>query len=298
MNPIEISCPAKTFILGEYSVLDGGPAVLINTAPRFQCVFLKDSGAKPLSFPKKSPVSQWALSHKEEFKDLSLKWTDPFQGKGGLGFSSAQFNMLYSYSLMRQGISLDQISPQKIWRVYREMEFEGWIPSGADVVSQWVGGVCLFQQNPLRVRSLMLPLPSIECLIVRTGERLNTYEYLKNLKLKDVSILKNLAQEGVIALESSDEKTFLRIVNEYGLALSDQGFVTENTKNILQELKNFKEIEALKGCGAMGAEIIILFYKKEHDESLRKKLSHLQIITDSSQITYGVEAHSNKNVKV
>lgn len=294
MNPIEISCPAKTFILGEYSVLDGGPAVLINTAPRFRCVFSKDSQAKPLSFPKKSPVSQWASGHQEEFKDLSLKWTDPFQGKGGLGFSSAQFNMLYGYSLMRQGVSLDQISPQKIWRVYREMEFEGWIPSGADVVSQWVGGVCLFQQNPLRVRSLMLPLPSIECLIVRTGERLNTYEYLKDLKLKDVSALKNLAQEGVIALESGDEKSFLKIVNEYGLALSDQGFVTEHTKNILQELQTFKEIKALKGCGAMGAEMIIIFYKKEQDENLRKKLSCMEIITDSSQITYGVEAHSNK----
>ena len=37
MNIIEISCPAKTFILGEYAVLDGGPALVLNTAPRFVC---------------------------------------------------------------------------------------------------------------------------------------------------------------------------------------------------------------------------------------------------------------------
>lgn len=295
MNSIEISCPAKTFILGEYGVLDGGSAVLINTAPRFRCIFSKNSKETELPFfPKKSPVSQWVLSHRKEFKGLSLKWKDPYKGRGGLGFSSAQFNMLYGYSLILQGVSLDRISPQKLWRVYREMEFEGWIPSGADVVSQWVGGVCLFQQNPLRVRSLILPLPSIECLIVRTGERLNTYEHLKDLKLKDVSNLKELAQEGVRALESGNEMNFLKIVNEYGLALSHQGLVTKKTKDILQELKNFKEIEALKGCGAMGAEIIILFYKKEHDENLRKKLSHLEIITDNSHITYGVEAHNQK----
>ena len=295
MNPVEISCPAKTFILGEYGVLDGGSAVLINTGPRFRCVFSKDTKASPLAFPKKSPVSQWALSHREDFKDLSLKWTDPFEGKGGLGFSSAQFNMLYGYSLMRQGLSLDQISPQKLWRVYREMEFEGWVPSGADVVSQWVGGVCLFQQDPLRVRSLTLPLPSIECLIVRTGDRLNTYEHLRDLKLNDVSVLKELAQAGVAAMESCNEEEFLRIVNEYGLALISQGFVTENTRSILKELRGFSEIKALKGCGAMGAEVIIVFYKKEGDKNLKEKLSDLEIITDSFQITYGVEAHSSKN---
>ena len=37
MNVIEISCPAKTFILGEYAVLDGGSAIVLNTAPRFVC---------------------------------------------------------------------------------------------------------------------------------------------------------------------------------------------------------------------------------------------------------------------
>lgn len=299
MNPLEISCPAKTFIVGEYGVLDGGPAVLINTGPRFQCAFSNNprSRVELPSFPKKSPVSQWVLNHSEDFKGLSLKWTDPFQGKGGLGFSSAQFNILYGYSLMQQGVSLDQISPQKLWRVYREMEFEGWVPSGADVVSQWVGGVCLFQQNPLRVRSMTLPLPSIECLIVRTGDRLNTYEHLRDLKLEDVSDLKNLAREGVKAMEAGDEEEFLRVVNEYGKALIDQGFVTENTKDILKELKGLKEIKALKGCGAMGAEVIIVFYKKEEDKSLREKLSHLEIITDSSQITYGVETHKSLNNK-
>ena len=296
MNPVEISCPAKTFILGEYGVLDGGPAILINTAPRFQCAFSKNTQATALpSFPKKSPVSQWVLSHREDFKGLSLKWTDPFEGKGGMGFSSAQFNMLYTYSLMCQGLSLDQISPQKLWRVYREMEFEGWVPSGADVVSQWVGGVCLFQQNPLRVRTLTLSLPSIECLIARTGQRLNTHEHLKNLKLKDVSELKDLANEGVKAFEHHDEDTFLKIVNNYGLALGAQGFVTESTKRVLEDLKGVPEIKAVKGCGAMGAEVIIVFYKSEDEKNLKEKLSSLEILADSSQITYGAEAHGSKH---
>lgn len=296
MNSVEISCPAKTFILGEYGVLDGGPAIVINTAPRFQCSFSKNTQTKTLpSFPKKSPVSQWVLSHREDFKGLSIKWRDPFLGKGGMGFSSAQFNMLYAYSLMRQGLALDQISPQKLWRVYREMEFEGWVPSGADVVSQWVGGVCLFQQDPLRVRTLTLSLPSLECLIARTGQRLNTHEHLKNLKLKDTSELKDLAIKGIKAFEHHDEENFLKIINNYGLALASQGFVTDNTKRVLENLKKVPEIKAAKGCGAMGAEVIIVFYKSEDEAVLKKKLSSMEILADSSKITYGVEAHGSKH---
>ena len=294
MNPIEISCPSKTFILGEYGVLAGGPAVLINTRPRFQCGFRKKSkksAPDPFFFHKKSPASRWAESHKKDFQGLSLKWDDPFEGRGGMGFSSAQFNILYGYSLLQQGLSLDQISPQKLWRVYREMEFEGWTPSGADVVSQWVGGVCLFQQNPLRIRSLTLPLPSIECLIVRTGQRLNTYEHLRNLQIGNVSVLKSLAHEGLKAMESGEEKDFLRIVNEYGKALARLGFVTNKTLRILKELQRLKEVKAMKGCGAMGAEVVIIFYKKKHEIFLRKKLSGFEILTDSSQITYGLEIH-------
>ncbi len=32
---VEFSVPCKTFILGEYAVLKGGPGILVGTEPRF-----------------------------------------------------------------------------------------------------------------------------------------------------------------------------------------------------------------------------------------------------------------------
>lgn len=33
---IALSAPSKTFLVGEYAVLRGGPALLLNTSPRFR----------------------------------------------------------------------------------------------------------------------------------------------------------------------------------------------------------------------------------------------------------------------
>ena len=410
-NPdfFEISCPAKTFVLGEYGVLDGGPAVLINTEPRFRCLVSRASRAKnsrpfsarnqnkalrrqvpgqdegavsapaaalpanllqanrsaepdsaesrsvagraPVSsapapaeetvagklfradrfagrnrlakpsfakkspdgktlFPKKtaggsegalsfagfppadSPAGRWLSHHKEVFRDLSLKWTDPFCGRGGLGFSSAQFVILYACrSLLRRGFLT--VHPQEVWRAYRKAArpSSGLRPSGADIVSQWTGGLCLFQQNPLRIRSFTLPLPLIECLIVRAGGPFPTHGHLKTLKQSNVSLFKEIAEGGVSALEAGDETAFLQAVNEYRKALDKENRTAEHTKTLLKEFAGLEEVKALKGCGAMGAETVILFYEKEREKSLRGKLSRFEILTDSSKITCGVTSN-------
>ena len=417
----EISCPAKTFVLGEYGVLDGGPAVLINTEPRFRCLVSRVSRAKnsrpfsvqnnalrqtpgqdegavsapaaalpanllqanllqanrsaepdsaenrsavmrsaesrfvagrvpassapspaeetvagkllradrfagrnrfaKLSFAKKSPdgktlspkktaggsegalsfagfppadspAGRWLSHHKEVFRDLSLKWTDPFCGRGGLGFSSAQFVILYACrSLLRRGFLT--VHPQEVWRAYRKAArpSSGLRPSGADIVSQWTGGLCLFQQNPLRIRSFTLPLPLIECLIVRAGGPFPTHGHLKSLKQSNVSLFKEIAEGGVSALEAGDETVFLQAVNEYRKALDKENRTAEHTKTLLKEFAGLEEVKALKGCGAMGAETVILFYEKEREKSLREKLSRFEILTDSSKITCGVASN-------
>ena len=291
MNVVEISCPAKTFVLGEYGVLDNGPAILFNTAPRFKCHISKGVKKSSIDFSKKSPASQWVKKNPVEFSDVSLEWTDPFNGNGGLGFSAAQFNILYAYSCFLRGDSIEKIQPQKLWRNYREMKFEGWLPSGADVISQWVGGVCVFEQTPLSVESLTATFPEISFFVLKTGDQLNTHEYLKTLNLPDVSDLKQIAQRGVDSMKSKKEDVFIDSIKEYGKALAEKNFITDKTKQILKKLSSIKEIRACKGCGAMGAETIILLFKKEDKEFVRSQILDFEILTDESQLTYGVEFH-------
>ena len=291
MNLIEISCPSKTFALGEYGVLDGGPAVLLNTVPRFSCRIESCAKGQKAEIAAKSPAGQWLSKHPSDFSKARQKWSDPFKGRGGFGLSSAQFNILYACHALWQGRTIDQIPPQEIWRAYKSLKFEGHAPSGADTVSQWVGGVCVFEQEPLAVESLTLSLPDLECLIAKTGAALKTHEYLRELKLPDVSDLKRIAAEGVRAIKRRDEDSFLMAINGYGRAMALKGFLAPEVKEALDKISGLKEVKAIKGCGAMGAGAIIVFHKKEHEAYLREKMSFLEIVADASQLTYGVESH-------
>ena len=211
---------------------------------------------------------------------------------GGLGFSSAQFNILYAYSFILREGSIDQIKPQDIWRSYRQLKFDGFLPSGADVITQWVGGVSVFEQDPLlSVETLTSSLPELHCLILRTGEYFETHKYLKNFKLSDVSDLKKISQEGVQAIKKRDEPAFISAVNNYRKGLLNKNYITAKSQEILNKFTNIKAIQACKACGAMGAETLIVFYKKQDEEEVRRETSFLKLVADSSQLTYGVTFH-------
>ena len=297
MNPIEISCPAKTFVLGEYAVLDGGSSVLVNTSPRFTCSI--NSSSQIFNFPEKSPIYQWIHKHPEEFKNVSLNWFDPYGNQGGVGFSSAQFNIVYTYSLICRGKSLEDFDPKELWKAYRSLSHEGVTPSGADIISQWVGGVCIFEQDPLSFQTVTLPFMDLEFKIFRTGDSLKTHLHLKELKLSSVEDLKEISETGVEALENRDQNLFIKSINEYRKVLKSKGLVESKTLKLLEELDGIKEILALKGCGAMGADIVIIFYSKENLELIEKKTSHLICVAGTSELTYGIKFHQetkNKNL--
>ena len=60
MNILEITCPAKTLIVGDYAALDGGDAIVLNTAPRFSCKIKKSQGEKTnFNIHPDSPAGQW-----------------------------------------------------------------------------------------------------------------------------------------------------------------------------------------------------------------------------------------------
>ena len=291
MNVLEISCPAKTFILGEYAVLDGGSAIILNTSPRFVCRIQKNHNANTENLPENSPAGQWIKKQPQDFQSTHLEWINPYNNKGGLGFSSAQFNILYAYSRILRGGSIDQIKPQEIWRSYRSLQFEGFLPSGADVISQWVGGVGVFEQKPLSIETLTSSFPDLHCLVLRTGEYFETHKYLKEFNLSDVSDLKKIAQLGVQAIKQREEEAFIESINDYRKSLLTKNYVSPKTQKLLNQFTKIKSIKACKGCGAMGAETVIVFYNKEDEEEVKKEVSFLECVTNVKQLTYGVAAH-------
>ena len=291
MNVIEISCPAKTFIIGEYAVLDGGPAIILNTSPRFICRIQKTSSTGKINLAENSPAGQWIKKNPQDFHSVQLEWIKNHKNKGGLGFSSAQFNILYAYSFILREGHINQITPQEIWRSYRKLKFEGFVPSGADIITQWVGGVTVFEQNPLSIETLTSSLPDLDCMVLRTGDYFETHKYLKNFQLNDVSDLKKIAQLSVTAMKKKDGTAFISSINDYRKALKKKNYITAKSEYILNRLEKIKAIKALKACGAMGAEILIVFYNKKDEEEVRKGVSFLETVATGAQITYGVHFH-------
>lgn len=313
MNIIDLSCPSKTFILGEYAVLDKGSAILLNSQPRFQCVisqghppqnsssFLFHDKSKKLSSNKdifSNPlVEQWIKKYSLNSKTAFLEWKDPHKGLGGFGFSSAQLNILYAYGSCLKDLSTDKIHTKEVWRSYRSLDFQGCTPSGADLISQWAGGVCVFKQDSLSLESYIAIFPNLDCFILRTGERLDTYKYLKEFQMQDVTRLKKIAEKGVEAMESQKEEQFIESIIEYGQALAQKKWVAKKTSEILEQVLKIKHVKAAKGCGAMGAETVIMFFDTEHKEEIQKQLSDFQIICDKDGITYGIEFHKRSKVE-
>ena len=195
-----------------------------------------------------------------------------------LAYQGAEFNCVYLLNALLRGHSVKNIHCFDILEKYlsfhsrspghslssrhsREGGNPYSIPSGADVVSQWLGKVCIFSR-PSIAESIDWPFKDLSFALIRTGESLQTWKHLENLKQKDFSQLQEIAITTLEAVRSSSESLFIQSIHDYKTALEEEGLTHLLTKNILRELNSHSEVLAAKGCGAMGAEVISVFFKK------------------------------------
>ena len=331
------SVPSKTFLIGEYAVLKEAPAVLINTPPRFKFYFKEKKIAETISAenlstengPKKKAIrtehtkqvdgqgvwknpldcfhprggaGKWLKKHPELSKLYRVKVEDPYKGKGGFGFSSAEFLFVYGLSCLSSHLPWDIHS---VWKAYKELEsVEGdsaeggshakLIPSGADLVSQWVGGLCVFSQKPFSAYSLAWPFKDLDFFLLRTGGTLNTWEHLKNLSDKIFPPLSLLAKKAQLCIDEVDTKGFVEVLQKYASCLEEQRLVTKDTQKYLDRIKKHKAIVVAKGCGAMGAETVAVFFHPKDKQEVKNFLEEKNILASAKDITYGVKTSFTK----
>lgn len=275
-----LSFPSKTFLIGEYAVLNSSPAVLVNTLPRFEFNIHFNSSSCRHPFHKDSCSARWIKINQKLFSNISISCFDPHQGQGGCGLSGAEFNCVYFIKNKVKNVQL-----LNMWKEYNLLKTGS---SGADIVSQWVGNVCLFNPYPFSVRSLTWPFKNLSFALIRTGQKLKTWKYLKNLKKNSFPDLNMWARQAFQAVESSDEESFIRAIKEYAVALDKNGLVMEPTQYFLEKLKKNKDIVTAKGCGAMGAEVVVLFFQSCKEEKVMKFLENNEIVSTSHSITHGI----------
>lgn len=277
---VQISLPGKTFLLGEYSVLSGGVALLVATGPRFFLeIDTKGEGSCEGIHPH-SPAGKWVRFHSSLFQRSQMRFFDPHKGRGGLGASSAQFLGVYVWSQMGDippSEWAQKLSPQNALQAYRSVAFsgDGLAPSGSDVMAQWIGGISQFRSQPFQLQNEQWPFDELSFSLWRTSLKVSTHHHLGQISNLPYSDLSSSVDEGLRALQSQNEARFISAVREFALKLEAKGLVHSEVQPLLARLRQQDVVLAAKGCGAMGADIVVLFHRPSERNTIFELASGL-----------------------
>lgn len=272
---IELLVPSKTFLVGEYAILQGAPALVAATNPCFRFSAEKTDQEQKSLFHPDSAASRWFRQSEVLLKNWKVTFDDPHQGAGGFGASGAQFVFYHALSTYLQSQRLSE-DVNDVWQDYKACETTQ--ASGGDVVAQTLGGIVHISQDPFEAKSYDWPFDETDFVIVRTGQKIDTHTHLQQG-------LPSL--EGIIAgAKLSVEAFFMSNVEAFasGLAITQKelvkvGLQAESTLAILEKLNAAPGVLVTKGCGAMGADTVLAIidneYRTEFFQSLRELKLHL-----------------------
>jgi mevalonate kinase len=268
---IELYVPSKTFVVGEYAVLRGAPALVAATKPYFHFTAKKSSTPKESPFHADSPAGKWFRQSQVLLKDWDVKFTDPHEGRGGFGASGAQFVFYHALCTYLQADSRTDDAAD-IWQDFKVCDSSN--GSGADVVAQTLGGITCFTSSPFEAQSSAWPFQKMDFVILRTGRKTETHSHLKSLKLGDTKALLQADELAVAAFLDADLESFLAETATFQNELRLLGLQDPATTELLKKITEMSGVVFAKGCGAMGADTIMAFVEHAEMPAFREELKH------------------------
>ncbi|MEE9452352.1 MAG: hypothetical protein V3V61_06320 [Gammaproteobacteria bacterium] len=292
---LQLSTPSKTFLLGEYLALCGGASLIVNTEARFSLTVKSQSPGEIIGISSQGPARQLLQTHAALFKPFKLNFTDPYAKAGGLGASSAQFLLCYAlHEYVSRGsiLSANTIEIDRLLQHYHSCcDIVGkYKPSGHDLIAQLKGDLCYFHPRENKPESYAWPFKEIGFYLLRSGTKIATHEHLAQLQPFDAHDLNICMQQAMQAFHDQDPLNFIVAVNQYGQLLQQLGFVSVHTQALLRTIHSHKAVRATKGCGALGADIILVLIdkNKKSDFADHADQQGWVIIADESHISSGL----------
>lgn len=266
--------PGKTFLLGEYAALQGESALILTTKPCFE---LDGTKADKHPFHQDSPAGRLLQN-----KDFRGTWKDPYLGLGGLGASSAEF--LACYLTLH-----DTCDIAHLLTTYQEHTNTktGLKPSGYDVLAQSRRGCVFININRQEIKEYNWPFSDLAFLLIHTGKKLATHTYLQtNTAPKNTRLLSNLADQGKSAFEQADADLLIQAVRGTYQELLKNNLVAAHTQTLIAKLETELPVLAIKGCGAMGADTVVMLVDSDKLVAMKEYLIAEQqiVLADSGKI--------------
>lgn len=265
--------PAKTFLLGEYAALADKGAIVLTTEPCFKVTLTATKGLDGIH--PDSPAGRWW--RKAGHEHCGLHWHDPFNHRGGMGASSAQFLGAYFASSYINGTTPTQAEMlDAYWQC--AWQGQGQRPSGYDVIAQSLSGCVSINRSEHRCEIFPWSFNDLAFILVHTGHKLATHHHLQDITLTDdVEQLNAIVTQAKQAFRKSDSQALVNAVNAYHHALVSTNRVDHNTLYLLNQLSGLPGVLAMKGCGAMGTDVAVLITTSDCVDVIQSHLMAMQL---------------------
>ncbi|MEK2690572.1 hypothetical protein [Bdellovibrio sp. GT3] len=291
--------PGKTFLVGEYLALHGGPALFVLSKPCFVVTAVKadENQSTPGlgSIHPESPAGKFVLDHAQYFKNINLKFEDPYK-VGGFGASTAQFLGAYAFWMHRESHQIGmeaQFDFKHLLSVYLKYAWngEGAPPSGTDLIAQMKGNLTFFEKRKGLLSVTNWPFEDLDFYLIHTGNKVATHEHLKTLKEFDSSALEKAAYQVHESFAAVNSAELISGVKAYAQALKDLNFTCEPTLKLLEGLRALPGVKAAKGCGALGADVMFVVTDKNQSEVIERHCQEVKVNVIASNRTVSAGLH-------
>lgn len=275
--------PAKTFLLGEYAALAEASAIILTTTPYFE-LSLTDNEELTGIHPE-SPAGIWW--QQEKCSDKGLSWYDPYDGCGGMGASSAQFLASYLATCTLQN-KKPELNTMLTAYYQSSWSGVGLRPSGYDVIAQSQQGCVYINKQTKTIQSYNWPFKDLSFLLIHTGVKLATHHHLQTATLPtQINPLSEIVDDAKQAFDQINSEQLISTINNYHHKLTELNLVAQHSLDFIAQLKTYHEVLAIKGCGALGADILLVLTARQDLPFLSDKLrsQHWSLLATEENIT-------------
>jgi mevalonate kinase len=284
--------PGKTFLVGEYAVLLGGVSLGLATKPCFEYsidisnIEGSSLSPEPIVFHPNSPAGKFRTKNNSNEKIYFKDQYSEMGVTGGYGRSTAEYFASITSSLLKQKKSFFEILKD-----YKNLHSDYSIkPSGMDLAFQFFGTVTLADQALNFYQNFDWKFETLDFYLISTGVKVNTHEHIANLDLNKLKELPQLSNIVANSYSENKQDDFLYHMSQWCELLQSHNLTHSNTL----ELKNFLEshdvIKLVKPCGALGADVLIIFFDKINALSVKTHLveNNIKVCAHSSDLTNGL----------
>lgn len=273
-----IKIPSKSFLMGEYSVLSEGWCLVHLHDPSFK-VYSEQKKRKSYFHPQ-SPAGVLFNSLEDENKH-DFTFEDPYRGSGGFGGSTAEV-----ISVMKMSKKLKSLNPKDAFNLYMSLFKSKKVkPSGADFYGQYsclnnTGSTLMFKGGSLESSEIMdWPFSGVKVLILKRNKKINTQNHLESFSFSDKALkeLKQISKKAVDHFKSSNLE-FFSMVDEFTETQHRFNLLLKETLKELNIIKSIDGVVSARGCGALGADVVAVFYKADFSkEKILEKIFEKEV---------------------